>query len=82
MSSQLQQWKEIFRGREIKLRVDPGKGKGHHAHVRTAGKMSKFGITTDDLAMAAKLAEAIDCKGKDRHALLASHCTFMISHFG
>lgn len=63
---QLQHWGETFRGREVKLRVDPGKGKGHHAHVRTAGKMSKFGITTDDLATAAKLAQAIDCKGARR----------------
>ena len=30
----LEQWPEVFRGREILIRIDPGQGKGHHAHVR------------------------------------------------
>jgi diaminopimelate decarboxylase/aspartate kinase len=37
-------WPEIFAGQDILLRMDPGKGRGHHAHVRTAGARSKFGI--------------------------------------
>jgi len=45
----LTQWPEVFRGREILLRIDPGKGRGHHAHVRTAGRQSKFGIGPDEL---------------------------------
>ncbi len=40
----LQHWPEIFRDQEILLRIDPGEGRGHHAHVRTAGARSKFGI--------------------------------------
>ena len=40
----LKQWPEVFRGREIFLRIDPGFGRGHHQHVRTAGTHSKFGI--------------------------------------
>jgi diaminopimelate decarboxylase/aspartate kinase len=37
-------WPEVFAGQDILLRMDPGKGRGHHAHVRTAGARSKFGI--------------------------------------
>ena len=35
---------ELFRGRDIFLRIDPGFGRGHHQHVRTAGVHSKFGV--------------------------------------
>ena len=45
----LEHWPEVFDGREILLRIDPGKGRGHHAHVRTAGSQSKFGIGPDEL---------------------------------
>jgi len=37
-------WPEVFQGQQILLRIDPGEGRGHHAHVRTAGARSKFGI--------------------------------------
>ncbi len=40
----LKTWPEVFRGREIFLRIDPGFGRGHHSHVRTAGVHSKFGV--------------------------------------
>jgi bifunctional diaminopimelate decarboxylase / aspartate kinase len=40
----LQSWPELFGGREIFLRLDPGRGLGHHVHVRTAGVQSKFGL--------------------------------------
>ena len=40
----LKMWPELFRGREIFLRIDPGFGRGHHSHVRTGGVHSKFGI--------------------------------------
>jgi diaminopimelate decarboxylase/aspartate kinase len=40
----LQMWPDLFRGREIFLRIDPGFGRGHHSHVRTGGVHSKFGV--------------------------------------
>jgi bifunctional diaminopimelate decarboxylase / aspartate kinase len=40
----LKMWPEVFRGREIFLRIDPGFGRGHHEHVRTGGVHSKFGV--------------------------------------
>lgn len=45
----LQAWPEVFRGQKIFLRLDPGHGRGHHAHVKTAGSRSKFGISADQL---------------------------------
>ncbi|MFM7627189.1 MAG: bifunctional aspartate kinase/diaminopimelate decarboxylase, partial [Gammaproteobacteria bacterium] len=52
----LRHWGALFRGREALLRLDPGVGRGHHAHVRTGGSTSKFGIPADDLVEAAALA--------------------------
>ncbi len=40
----LKMWPGLFRDREIFLRIDPGFGRGHHHHVRTAGTHSKFGV--------------------------------------
>jgi diaminopimelate decarboxylase/aspartate kinase len=54
----LRHWPELFRGREIFLRVDTGKGHGHHEHVRTAGTHSKFGIPLFELEEARKLVAA------------------------
>jgi diaminopimelate decarboxylase/aspartate kinase len=55
----LKMWPEVFRGREIFLRIDPGFGRGHHSHVRTAGVHTKFGIPVaeaDELVGLAKSA--------------------------
>ncbi len=40
----LQRWPEVFGGRELWLRLDLGRGDGHHAKVRTGGVASKFGL--------------------------------------
>ncbi len=45
----LKMWPEVFRGREIFLRIDPGFGRGHHSHVRTAGVHTKFGIPLSEV---------------------------------
>jgi bifunctional diaminopimelate decarboxylase / aspartate kinase len=57
----LKMWPQIFRGRDIFVRIDPGFGRGHHSHVRTAGAHSKFGIPlseADELADLSTRAEA------------------------
>lgn len=43
----LRRWPEVFRDRQVLLRLDLGTGSGHHKHVRTAGDSSKFGISSD-----------------------------------
>jgi diaminopimelate decarboxylase/aspartate kinase len=45
----LRHWGDLFAGREVFLRLDPGQGRGHHHHVRTAGAHSKFGIPLFEL---------------------------------
>jgi len=45
----LSAWPELFAGRDIFVRIDPGVGRGHHHHVRTAGAHSKFGVPRSDI---------------------------------
>ncbi len=45
----IEQWPAMFDGKDIMLRLDPGRGAGHHAYVKTAGKQSKFGVAPDQL---------------------------------
>jgi diaminopimelate decarboxylase/aspartate kinase len=40
----LESWPELFKGRDLFIRLDPGQGRGHHEHVKTAGVHSKFGV--------------------------------------
>lgn len=64
----LQNWPEIFRGRDVLVRVDTGTGRGHHLHVHTAGEDAKFGIPLDELADLAALATAGACRVIGLHA--------------
>jgi bifunctional diaminopimelate decarboxylase / aspartate kinase len=41
-------WPEVFKNRDIFVRIDTGAGRGHHQHVRTAGTYSKFGIPVEE----------------------------------
>ncbi|MEX0735494.1 MAG: hypothetical protein WD944_09640 [Steroidobacteraceae bacterium] len=43
-------WAELFSGREILLRLDTGRGHGHHEKVRTVGLHSKFGVPPEEFA--------------------------------
>lgn len=54
----LQRWSDLFAGHKVILRIDPGEGRGHHDHVKTAGIASKFGIAMDDLAQVAEICAA------------------------
>ena len=45
----LASWPQVFEGRDIFARIDPGFGRGHHHHVRTAGAHAKFGIPVSEL---------------------------------
>ncbi len=52
----LELWPDVFAGQEVIVRVDPGRGHGHHKHVRTAGAQSKFGIIPSALPRLQRLA--------------------------
>lgn len=64
----LESWPDLFRGREIFLRLDPGQGRGHHRHVRTGGARSKFGIPASELDRARALADRAAARVTGLHA--------------
>ena len=68
----LQHWGELFRGREIALRVDLGRGLGHHEKVRTGGSGSKFGLPLDQLPTFLQLADEHGVSVRGLHAHLGS----------
>jgi len=68
----LEHWGELFRGREIVLRVDLGRGLGHHEKVRTGGSGSKFGLPVDQLDTFLRLADAHGVIVRGLHAHLGS----------
>ncbi len=64
----LERWPEVFEGREVLVRVDPGQGSGHHAHVKTAGARSKFGVSIEQLGALKALVERAGARVTGLHA--------------
>lgn len=68
----LRRWPETFRGRDLWLRLDLGRGDGHHAKVVTGGIASKFGlplVAFDDFVSEAR---RLDVRITGIHAHLGS----------
>ena len=68
----LREWGEMFRGREVFLRIDTGHGRGHHQHVKTAGSHSKFGIPIFELEEARQLLASSGATVVGLHAHVGS----------
>ena len=68
----LRRYPEIFRGRSLGVRVDPGRGMGHHRHVLTAGAHSKFGMPLEELGSFLEAAREIEVKVVGLHAHIGS----------
>ena len=64
----LRAWPGLFAGRDVLVRLDPGRGRGHHSHVRTAGALSKFGIAPDELDELARLTAELGVRVVGLHA--------------
>ena len=64
----LRHWPELFRGRDVLVRVDTGFGRGHHDHVRTAGVHSKFGVPLFELDELERLVAATGARVVGLHA--------------
>ena len=58
----LQAWPELFRGHKLFVRIDPGQGRGHHEHVKTAGVHAKFGVPRFEVA---ELKRLVDVAGAE-----------------
>ncbi len=63
---------EVFRGHEVWLRIDLGRGDGHHPKVVTGGAASKFGLPLDRLDEFVTTARALDVRITGLHAHLGS----------
>lgn len=68
----LEAWPELFRGRSVLVRFDPGRGAGHHRYVRTAGAQSKFGIAPADAERLCTLANQLQLHIIGLHAHVGS----------
>jgi bifunctional diaminopimelate decarboxylase / aspartate kinase len=68
----LEHWGDVFRGREIVLRVDLGRGLGHHEKVRTGGSGSKFGLPVEQIDTFLRLADTHGVTVRGLHAHLGS----------
>jgi diaminopimelate decarboxylase/aspartate kinase len=68
----LEHWADLFADRELMLRVDLGRGLGHHEKVRTGGIGSKFGIPIEQLDAALRMAREAGARVIGLHAHLGS----------
>jgi len=68
----LRNWPEVFRGHRLWVRIDLGRGDGHHDKVKTGGKTSKFGLPLARLDEFLAVARALDIRIVGLHAHLGS----------
>ncbi|MET0331319.1 MAG: bifunctional aspartate kinase/diaminopimelate decarboxylase [Dyella sp.] len=68
----MEHWVETFNDQNISLRIDLGRGSGHHDKVRTGGSTSKFGLPLDQLDAFLHLAKARGARVIGLHAHLGS----------
>lgn len=64
----LKAWPELFKNREVFIRIDTGYGRGHHDKVRTAGVHSKFGVPLFEMEELERLIGAVGAKVVGLHA--------------
>src|SRR3546814_635470 len=65
-------WPDTFRGRALWLRIDLGRGDGHHAKVVTGGTASKFGLPLAAFDTFVSEARKLDARISGIHAHLGS----------
>jgi diaminopimelate decarboxylase/aspartate kinase len=64
----LKHYPEVFKDRDVFVRIDTGKGRGHHDKVRTAGIHSKFGIPLFEVEELQRLANKAGTRIVGLHA--------------
>ena len=68
----LRRWPELLRGRSAWLRLDLGRGDGHHQKVRTGGSDAKFGLPLARMDAFVAEARKLDLRITGLHAHLGS----------
>jgi diaminopimelate decarboxylase/aspartate kinase len=68
----LQHWPELLRGRTVWLRLDLGRGEGHHQKVRTGGSDAKFGLPVVEMDAFVASARTLGMRITGLHAHLGS----------
>lgn len=68
----LQRWPEVFRGQTLWLRIDLGRGDGHHEKVRTGGVAAKFGLPMTRFDAFVEEARKLGIRISGLHAHLGS----------
>jgi diaminopimelate decarboxylase/aspartate kinase len=68
----LQRWPGLLRGRSAWLRLDLGRGDGHHQKVRTGGSDAKFGLPLARMDAFVAEARKLDLRITGLHAHLGS----------
>lgn len=63
---------ELFRGLRIGVRIDPGRGLGHHAKVFTAGGRAKFGHPKEEFGDLVRAAQRVGATIVGLHAHVGS----------
>ena len=71
----VQQWPEVFAGKEIFLRLDLDSGYGHHKKVITSGKDSKFGVALEHVESLSEQLNKHDIHVTGLHAHTGSGVT-------
>jgi diaminopimelate decarboxylase/aspartate kinase len=69
----IEKWPDVFKGRDIFVRMDPGRGRGHHKYVHTAGTKSKFGVPSTQIEEFAELANKCGARVIGLHAHVGSN---------
>lgn len=64
----LKAWPEVFKGRDVFIRIDTGYGRGHHDKVRTAGVHSKFGVPLFEMDELERLVKVSGARVVGLHA--------------
>lgn len=72
----LRHWPDVFAGRDILVRMDPGHGRGHHKKVKTAGAQSKFGIPPEQVEELASLVKQHEINVIGLHSHVGSGITY------
>lgn len=69
----LEHWFDLFKDKEIFVRMDPARGRGHHKYVQTAGTKTKFGVPYSQLEKLLELTQKNKIRVTGLHAHVGSN---------